>query len=39
MKLPTRLAPPRVIRKRNLHRLTPEEVLMQKEAANMPWLK
>jgi len=37
MKLPTRLAPPRVIRKRNFHRLNPEEVLLQKEASTMRW--
>ncbi len=32
MKQPSRLAPTRVVRHRRLHRLTPEEVLLQKEA-------
>lgn len=32
MKLPSRLAPTRIIRHRRLHRLNPEEVLLQKEA-------
>ncbi len=35
MKQPTRLAPTRVVRHRRLHRLNPEEVLLQKEAMKM----
>ena len=38
MKLPSRLAPSRVIRQKRLHRLNPEEILLQKEALQLRFL-